>query len=228
MRLFLLRTFAKAKCRLSPGDLRRVEEFIGKLQGNPENPGTHLEPLKGCLDPGFWSARVSEGIRVILHRSPGTMLLAYVGQHEDAYRWAAKRRLGRNRQTGVFQIEVVPDIEVVVPSTDIVEVEESVADVQRTDDNDVRPEDFSRFSTKYLLELGVPASLVDRVHDVQSQESLLELIEVVPEDAMERLLALAEGQEVRPPRPLDPDKPVEASPENTRVLHVIEDDQEAR
>lgn len=47
-------------------------------------------------DPNFWSVRVSGDIRLIVHRSEKSLLLCYVGHHDDAYRWAERRKIERH------------------------------------------------------------------------------------------------------------------------------------
>ena len=44
-------------------------------------------------DRNFWSVRVSRDIRIIVHRIQNTFVLCYVDHHDEAYRWAARRKL---------------------------------------------------------------------------------------------------------------------------------------
>ena len=48
--------------------------------------------------------RVSRGICLIMHRTPRSLLLCYVGHHDDAYRWAECRKIETHPRTGAAQI----------------------------------------------------------------------------------------------------------------------------
>jgi len=54
-----------------------------------------FEALKDrAKDPNFWSARVSDDLRIIVHRTDESLLLCYVGHHDGAYAWAERRTAG--------------------------------------------------------------------------------------------------------------------------------------
>ena len=55
-------------------------------------------------DPNFWSVRVNEDIRLIVHRTPTSLLLCYVGHHDAAYAWAERRKIERHPITGAAQL----------------------------------------------------------------------------------------------------------------------------
>ena len=60
--------------------------------------------IDNSKDPNFWSVRVSRDIRIIVHKTGASLLLAYVGHHDDAYRWAERRRIETHPKTGALQI----------------------------------------------------------------------------------------------------------------------------
>lgn len=41
--------------------------------------------LDRAKDPNFWSVRVSRDIRLIVHKTAGSLLLCYVDHHDQAY-----------------------------------------------------------------------------------------------------------------------------------------------
>lgn len=55
-------------------------------------------------DPNFWTARVNRDIRMVVHKKDGQTLLAWVGHHDAAYRWAETRRIESHPRTGAIQI----------------------------------------------------------------------------------------------------------------------------
>src|SRR5690242_18494567 len=74
------------------------------LQMNPAQPGMQFHKLDKAKDPNFWSVRVSRDIRVIVHRTESSLLLCYVGHHDDAYRSAERRKLETHPKTGAAQL----------------------------------------------------------------------------------------------------------------------------
>ena len=57
----------------------------------PSGPGLRFHRLDRARDPNFWSVRVSDDIRLIVHRTATSLLLCYVGHHDTAYAWAERR-----------------------------------------------------------------------------------------------------------------------------------------
>ena len=67
-------------------------------------------------DPNFWSCRAGRDIRIIVHKTAQSFLLAYVGHHDDAYTWAERRRIEAHPRTGAIQVvEVRERVEEVAP-----------------------------------------------------------------------------------------------------------------
>src|SRR5262249_43711810 len=68
-------------------------------------------------DKNFWSVRVSSDIRIIVHKTTGSLLLCYVGHHDKAYDWAERRKLEAHPKTGAAQIVEIRETvkEIVVP-----------------------------------------------------------------------------------------------------------------
>ncbi|MFX9343877.1 hypothetical protein ABTO59_18860, partial [Acinetobacter baumannii] len=57
------------------------------------------------------TARVSRDIRIVLHKDGERSLLAWVGHHDAAYRWAERRRLVPHERTGAMQFVEVRDVD---------------------------------------------------------------------------------------------------------------------
>lgn len=71
---------------------------------NPANPGMSFHKLDKARNKNFWSVRVSRDIRLIVHRTSQSLLLCFVGHHDDDYRWAECRKIERHPSTGAAQI----------------------------------------------------------------------------------------------------------------------------
>jgi hypothetical protein len=90
MMFFIANTFVKSLSTLTSQDRKSAERAAFALQLNPANPGFSYERLNNPKDPGFWSACVNDNIRVIVHRNGDRFTLCYVGNHDEAYRWAER------------------------------------------------------------------------------------------------------------------------------------------
>src|SRR5260370_31522838 len=104
--------------------------------------------LERPKDRRFWSIRVSSDVRLIVHRTEISLLLCYVGHHDDAYHWAERRKLETHPKTGAAQfVEVRETVqEILVPK--YIEVAQPAI---------ARPLLFDRISEGELLGYGVPA-----------------------------------------------------------------------
>jgi len=198
-------TFTDSLGRLNGDEQRLAKTAAFDLQLNPANPGFQFHRLDKARDKNFWSVRVNADLRLIVHRSEGSLLLCYVGHHDDAYRWAESRKLERHPTTGAAQLvelrESVREVvrEVVVPK--LVEASDAPAAPAP------QPPLFRDVPRDELLAYGVPEEWVGEVAEA-TEESLLRLADHLPAEAAEALLELATGG--TPKRPVQ--APVDSDP----------------
>jgi mRNA-degrading endonuclease RelE of RelBE toxin-antitoxin system len=93
-------TFTASLARLRGAEQKAVKTTAFDLQLNLSGPGLKFHRLDRPRDPNFWSVRVSDDIRLIVHRTPTSLLLCYVGHLDLAYGWAERRRIERHPTTG--------------------------------------------------------------------------------------------------------------------------------
>src|SRR5207237_6595747 len=126
-------TFTESLARLTGEEQKAVKTTAFDLQLNPANPGMRFHKLDKAKDKNFWSVRVGDDIRLIVHKSDASLLLCYVGHHEKAYAWAERRRLETHPKTGAAQLVEIRETvkEVVVPV--YVQTELSVASKPATE-----------------------------------------------------------------------------------------------
>src|SRR6202167_487305 len=96
-------TFADSLARLTGEEQKAVKTTAFDLQLDPASPGMSFHKLDKAKDKNFWSVRVNKDIRLIVHRSAGSLLLCYVGHHDQAYAWAERRKLETHPKTGAAQ-----------------------------------------------------------------------------------------------------------------------------
>ncbi len=199
-------SFDRSVEALSLTDRGRVFDFLKRFLRDPGLDVLHLEHVKSASD-GIMSARVAGGMRCILHQAPPNYLLLFVGEHEDAYRWARLHRIGSHERTGELQLVALPE----VASTPIAT---SVA-------APTAPPLFERHADDYLLSLGVPRDWLPFLRQIRNDDALLEIGDRLPTEVVERLLDLAAGRVVPPPAPAPAGR---ASSSNLgERVHVVRD-----
>lgn len=179
-------TFTEALGRLPAQDQKAVKVSVMDLQLDPSGNGLQLHRIDKSKDPNFWSARVNRDIRLILHRTASSLLVAYVDHHDKAYAWAERRRIEAHPRTGAVQIvEVRERVEAAEPdfaAAWIAPAQQGFAEVAR------RP--FEALSTDDLLGVGVPADWTAPVL-AATEEGFLDLADRLPAEAAEALLEFA-------------------------------------
>src|ERR1700722_3549025 len=146
-------TFTDSLARLTGDEQKAVKTAAFDLQVNPAHPSLQFHRLDKAKDRRFWSIRVSSDVGLIVHRTDTSLLLCYVGHHDNAYQWAERRKLETHPKTGAAQfVEVRETVqEIVIPK--YVEVEQRpVGRVAPP-----KPALFAAFSEDELLGYGVPA-----------------------------------------------------------------------
>src|SRR5882672_6604821 len=111
-------TFTDSLARLTGEEQKAVKTTAFDLQLNPVNPGLSFHKLDKAKDKNFWSVRVSGDIRLIVHKTEGSLLLCYVDHHNKAYGWAKRRKLETHPKTGAAQLVELRETvqEIVIPT----------------------------------------------------------------------------------------------------------------
>lgn len=113
-------SFTASLARLTTAEQKAVKTTAFDLQMNASAPGLSFHRLDRAKDPNFWSVRVNDDIRLIVHRAGASLLLAYVDHHDKAYRWAERRRIERHPTTGAMQmVEVRERVEEVAAAATV-------------------------------------------------------------------------------------------------------------
>src|SRR5713101_7840441 len=156
-------TFVDSLARLTGDEQKSVKTTAFDLQMNPASPGLSFHKLDKARDKNFWSLRVSSDIRLIVHKTQGSLLLCYVDHHDRAYDWAERRKLETHPTTGAAQL---------------VEIRETVKEgivpfyVQAELPTLPKPRLFTDTTDEELLGYGVPAEWLNEVCQT-TEDSLL-------------------------------------------------------
>jgi len=206
-------TFAASLARLTNEEQKAVKTTAFDLQLNPANPGMKFHKLDRARDPNFWSVRVNRDIRLIVHRPDDSLLLCYAGHHDEAYRWAERRKLEIHPKTGAAQLVEIRETvqEILVPK--YVKVEQP------------KPAPLHHVAEEELLRYGVPVEWLQDVRQAD-EDKLLEVAEHLPAEAAEAVLSLAVGEmpQVTPPAAAGADP--FAHPDALRRFRLMKDIEE--
>ena len=208
-------TFTESLSRLTTQEQKAVKTTAFDLQLDASAPGLSFHKLDRAKDPNFWSVRVNADIRLIVHRTQSSLLLVYVDHHDDAYKWAERRKIERHPTTGAMQLvevrERVEEVEIFKPKM----VPEPVADIPAA-----KPKLFDNLRKFELMGFGVPEEWVDDVR-LATEDTLFDIISHLPQEAQEALLKLAVGEKPEPPVTAPVETDPFAHPDAQRRFRVL-------
>lgn len=180
--------------------------------------GLSFHRIDRSKDPNFWSVRVSRDLRLIVHKTAESMLVAYVDHHDPAYAWAERRRIEAHPRTGAMQI---------------IEVRELVEEAQQTPAfNFEAPAEvpapeallFAALDEDRLMSVGVPADWVEDVRGA-TEDGFFKLAAHLPGEAAEALLEYAATGKLPTPAPAVALNPYE-HPDTLRRIRPVADQEE--
>ncbi len=216
MTLLYASTFADALAKLTHNEQKQVKITTVDLMIDPKGTGISLERLTRAGDDRVWSARVSRDLRIILRRDGDDNLLAYVGHHNDAYRWAERRKFIPHERSGAMQIvEVIEGKEKGEPEFgDHSSATETVGEV-------VQP--FWSLTDDQLLDVGVPREWLSYVQGMPEAE-IDTLFDRLPAEAAEALYDFATGGKLEDHivTPAEPGADPYAHPDAQRRFRVFD------
>jgi mRNA-degrading endonuclease RelE of RelBE toxin-antitoxin system len=212
MNFLIADTFTASLARLTGDEQKAVKTTVFDLQVNRAHPSLQFHKLDKARDKNFWSVRVSSDIRLIVHRTPNSLLVCYVDHHDKAYDWAERRKLETHPKTGAAQI---------------VEIRETVQEiripihVQSEPAPRAKPKPFARRTEEELLSFGVPAEWLADVR-AADEDTILGIAERLPAEAAEALLEIATGGQPRKPVSAVLERPPFEHPDAKRRFRIMD------
>ena len=217
-------TFTDSLGRLTAQEQKAVKTTAFDLQMDPSAPGLSFHKLDRAKDTNFWSVRVNADIRLIVHRTSASLLLAYIDHHDAAYKWAERRKIERHPTTGAMQLvevrERVEEIEIFKPK----DVEATVETASAAKPSVSLFDNLRKYE---LMAFGVPEEWVDDVRKA-TEDTFFDVLTHLPQEAQEALLKLAVGEKPEPPKPLAVEADPFAHPDAQRRFRVLTNVEELR
>ncbi len=224
MRFLLADSFTGALARLPAAEAKAVKTTVVDLQIDPGGKGLSLHRIDKSKDPNFWSVRVGRDLRLIVHKTADSLLVAYVDHHDKAYAWAERRRIEAHPTTGAVQIvEVRERVEEVAAAT-----EPSIGPAVAADalSEAATQLSFAGLDDAALLSVGVPADWLGDLR-AATEDTFFDMAPHLPAEAAEALLHYATDGTL----PISAPAPVAdayAHPDAQRRIRLIVDEEELR
>lgn len=216
MEFLIADTFTSSLARLTGDEQKAVKTTAFDLQMNPVNTGMQLHRIDRAKDKNFWSARVSQDIRIIVHKTDQSFMLCYVDHHDKAYQWAERRKVETHPKTGAAQLVEVRERveEIFIPKY----VEQEIPKPPRVPL-------FKDISEETLLGFGVPREWLADVKSA-TEDSVLAVADHLPREAAEAVLELATGGTPARPAPAAPGSDPFLHPDAQRRFRVMQNVEE--
>jgi hypothetical protein len=179
--------------KLPSGVQSKVMKWAIQFQSDPTSPGINYENINGARDANLKSVRLDRDWRGIVFKpsSGDVYVLLYVDHHDEAYRWAEKRRLAVNPVTGAMQMVIVESV------TEAAPVPQSRAGGTPPLAAEVTTKPlFEHLNDRELLSLGVPEDALAAVRTLGSDSQLDAMQPQLPVEAYEGLFLVAAGDTV--------------------------------
>ena len=219
-------TFTDALARLPAAEQKAAKVSALDLQLNPTAPGLQMHRIDASRDPNFWSVRVNRDIRIIVHKTQASLLLAYVDHHDKAYGWAERRRIEAHPRTGAVQIvEVRALVEDAQPQL-FARAPEPVASSPSAAPLP-EPALFAALSSDDLLAVGVPDDWIAPVRQA-TESGFFDLAPHLPAEAAEALLGYAADGLLKRPQPVAHSADPFTHPDTQRRFRTVESVDELR
>ncbi|MDO8777988.1 MAG: AAA family ATPase [Burkholderiaceae bacterium] len=176
----------------------KVLKWAVLFQSDPKSSGINYEKIHAARDPNLKSVRIDKDWRGIVFKpdSGDVYVLLYVDHHDEAYRWAERRKLAINPVTGAMQVVFVQEVAAPAVVDPVAEkpngVEISAASASVASQTVV----YAALSDHELMSLGVPEDWIGRIRAVRSEAELDGLQASLPVEAYEGLFLIAAGDTV--------------------------------
>lgn len=155
----------------------KVLEFIYKFRNNPDSSGINYEKIKNAYDKNLRSVRIDDTYRgIVLKPDEGNVyMLLWIDLHDDAYKWAMRKRCTVNPETQAIQVYEVLEGE---------EIE------LRKEKEDYL---FDKFKDKDLRKIGVNDETIGIVRAIKNDKDLEKNMKYLSKETYEALVFLDEG-----------------------------------
>lgn len=190
-RVALSQQFLLELAKLPAAVHSRVVKWMLKFQQDPTSTGINFETIRGARDASLRSVRIDQDWRGIVFKPErgDLYVLLHLGHHDDAYRWAERRKLTINPATGAMQVVVLED------STQGGTQSAAAGRAQEAGEQTAKSL-FAGITDEQMAQIGVPSELISRVRRVSAEAALDALQPELPVEGYEGLFLILAGSSV--------------------------------
>ena len=176
--------------KLPSGIQTKVMRWAVKFQSDPASPGINYEKIHAAADPGMRSVRIEGDWRGIVFKPDqgDVYVLLHVNKHDEAYRWAERRKLIINPVTGAMQMVFVEE-----SAAELAPFAASVTETAAMTPQAVAEPLTKDATDQELMGIGVPPEMMGRVRQLRTEAELDTLQPLLPVEAYEGLFLMAAG-----------------------------------
>jgi len=220
-------SFAKALGKLTAQEQSAAKITVYDLQQDPSAPGLQFHRIDKSKDPNFWSIRSNLDIRLIVHKTAASFLICYVDHHDDAYKWAERRRIDTHPKTGAAQIVEVRERieEIAVPTYVMAEPQVAESEVSQPETQPLPL--FTNLSEDDLLDVGVPQDWIADIRQ-STEDRFFEIADHIPAESAEALLEYATTGKLLKPAVIEAAIDPFEHPDAQRRFRVLDDVEELK
>ena len=182
--------------KLPAGVQSRVMKWAIRFQTDPKSSGINYENINAATDSNMKSVRIDGDWRGIVFKPDrgDVYVLLHVNKHDEAYRWAERRKLIINPVTGAMQMIQVEESTELLPSQVIKTSSNSYSQPLPSAEAAIKAKAWTEgVSDLDLMALGVPPEMMARIRPISTETELDSLQAVLPVEAYEALFLLAAG-----------------------------------
>lgn len=178
-------SFLESAFLLEKRTRKAIMDAISQLESNKEIPSLHFHRVdKMKCDASFWSARVTDDIRIILSLEGERKTLLYVDHHDAAYDWCEGKYLKRTS----FGAAMIYDESLIAAAQEkldsavvFIPAQKSLLEKQG-------------IKKKQLIKIGITDIHADNLMKITDEDLFLDYIQIYPQEIQEALLSLETGE----------------------------------
>lgn len=178
-------SFLESAFLLDKKTRKAIMDAISQLESNKEIFALRCHRIdKMKCDPTFWSARVTDDIRIIFSLDGERKTLLYVDHHDDAYNWCEGKYLRKTcfGATMIYDEGMIAAAEEKMESAvSFIPSEKSLLESQG-------------LKKKQLLKIGITDVHAENLMKITDEDLFLDYIQIYPQEIQEALLSLETGE----------------------------------
>ena len=191
--VFLTNNLFDSLLSLPNKDIGRVLKTIQQIKKDPSNPGLKLHRITESPDDNFWTVRISNDARIVLHKKDDSILICHADKHDAAYDWAKRRRVSGDTKNNSAKIVSLEDLAIQKRQSPVFR---NQAKVKQTEDKIVsKPSEttepfFKENSDKEFLDNGFSKEELTVIRSILTETELYSLKPNFSEDKFDKLLSI--------------------------------------